>query len=74
MDAERIAAGLTDADRIVVRKRGIAYSTRQFRSSLFRHLERKGLFVRREIKGFSTRWQLTPKGEAVRAVIEKEMK
>jgi DNA-binding HxlR family transcriptional regulator len=74
MDAETIAAGLTPVNRGIIYRRGVAYGSTHFMARLLRPLERTGFFVRHDHKGFSPRWHLTPKGEAVRAIIEKEMK
>jgi hypothetical protein len=62
-DVAKIAAGLSLRDRAIILREGICVGRMPFSASLMRPLERRGIFVRVERKGFQVRWQLTPLGE-----------
>ena len=70
-DPHQLAAGLSEDGKFAISFEGIAYGRAPFAASVMRPLERRGLFTRIAEKGFQVRWEITPLGLAVRAILEE---
>ncbi len=73
-DPAAIAAQIRGVHRFAMVESGLVYGQWPYHASVMRPLVRRGLFERKTVKGFQTRWALTPLGISVRNIIQEQSK